>query len=274
MKKLFQDPDKREMFSNIIIFVVFFLILGIALYSSSYFKNLYRQSPTVEQRPVTTPSDTTQSNGEGEKIPEPSPTSVPETNVPSQTQKPVSTPDSNSGQSNQNDFSVLPTKNFQSEDELVAYFQNQEVALDSYRMQGEDSSITAKIKNGFITIVDFLFYDKEIGGYRFSELTNKAKLQVIKIALSIDHKIDQYFPGYKDTIKAGYESVKAKAMKLYLDVTASLCSKVGDTTCTQAKADFAKMKDSFGFTFDLMKQAGGNLVDAIRTWYEIFSGKQ
>lgn len=96
----------------------------------------------------------------------------------------------------------------------------------------------------------------------------------LSLAISIDHKIDEYFPNYKNTIKQGYENIKAKAVKLYLDTTALLCEKVGDDTCRQAKEDFANMKKSFGFTFDLIKEAGGNLVNAIKTWYEIFSGKK
>lgn len=169
---------------------------------------------------------------------------------------------------------ATPSVSFQNEQEVISYFETQSRMIDTYQAQADNPSILDTIKNGFVTVVDFLFYGKEIGGYTFSELTTTAKLKIISLGLTIDHKIDSYFPNYKETIKAGYENIKAKLVKLYLDFTSSLCETVGDATCSQAKEDFQNMKDSFGFTFDLLKEAGGNLVDAIRTWYEIFSDKR
>ena len=63
-----------------------------------------------------------------------------------------------------------------------------------------NNGITDTLKSGFITIVDFLFYDGTIAGHTFSELTTSAKLEVLKAALWVDDKIDSVFPGYKETI--------------------------------------------------------------------------
>ena len=118
----------------------------------------------------------------------------------------------------QNEPALEPATNFQNEAEVISYFSNQEDYLKTAQVNQENPTIRERIKNGFVTVVDFLFYDKEIGGYTFNQLTNSAKLQVIKIALSIDHKIDEYFPNYKDSIKKGYESVKEKLAELYLKI--------------------------------------------------------
>lgn len=163
-----------------------------------------------------------------------------------------------------------PEQAIHSESDLVQYFQNYDNKMSTYAGQEENPTIRESAKNMFVKIVDFLFYGKDINGYTFSGLTTSAKLQVLKIAFSIDQKIDSYFPGYKDSIKAGFSKIKAELVNLYLDVTASACEAVGSDVCNQAKEDFKNMKNSFGFTLDLLKDLGGNAVNAIRQWYEIF----
>ena len=163
-----------------------------------------------------------------------------------------------------------PEENIRSESDLIQYFQNYDNTLSTYAGQEENPTIRESAKNMFVTIVDFLFYDGEINGYTFDGLTTSAKLQLLKIGLSIDNKIDSYFPGYKESIKSGFTKIKAELMNLYLDITSSACEAVGSDICNQAKEDFKTMKESFGLTFDLLKDLGSSAIDAIRQWYEIF----
>lgn len=163
-----------------------------------------------------------------------------------------------------------PEDNIRSEADLIQYFQNYDNTISTYAGQEENPTVRESAKNMFVKIVDFLFYDGEINGYTFDGLTTSAKLQLLKIGLSIDHKIDSYFPGYKESIKAGFTKIKSELMNLYLDITSSACEAVGSDICNQAKEDFKTMKESFGLTFDLLKDLGSSAVDAIRQWYEIF----
>ena len=95
-----------------------------------------------------------------------------------------------------------------------------------------DKGITDTLKSGFITVVDFLFYNGEIAGHTFNELSTSAKLEVLKAALWIDDKIDNVFPGYKETISNGankaYTSVKNLIVSTYLDITTSICENHSD----------------------------------------------
>ena len=154
-----------------------------------------------------------------------------------------------------------------SEADVISYFQNEENQYSTYTDQN-DSSLRAKAKNGFITIIDFIFYGKEIKGYTFEGLTNSAKLQIIKIALTIDHKIEEYFPNYKTIIKDKYNDIKGKLAVKYLALTSSLCDAVGADTCNQFKEDFNSMKDSFGFTWSLLKELAKSGKDSIKDYYE------
>ena len=154
-----------------------------------------------------------------------------------------------------------------SETNLISYFQQQDNMITSNTNQ-DDSSFREKAKNAFITIVDFIFYDKEIKGYTFNELTTLAKLKVIEIALSINNKIDEYFRDYKDVIKDKYENIKGKLAVKYLEFTSTLCEKVGEDACNQAKEDFNTLKENFSITWQLIKELASNGSKKVKEFYE------
>lgn len=153
------------------------------------------------------------------------------------------------------------------ERDVISYFESKSTMLAENSNQ-EDYSLREKVRDSFITIVDFIFYDKEIKGYTFKELTNTAKLQVIKLALTIDHKIDSYFPDYKEVIKDKYTSFKGKLAVKYLEFTSYLCETVGENTCNQAKEDFNTMKESFGFTWQFIKELATSGSNKVKDFYE------
>lgn len=173
----------------------------------------------------------------------------------------TTTPDKTEENSNIVDKNEKPTEN-----DVINYFSTKEKSIS--KTNQEDKTLREKAKDTFVTIVDFIFYDKEIKGYKFKELTTSAKLKVIEIALSIDHKIDEYFPDYKDTIKDKYNDIKGKLALKYLEFTSTLCEKVGQNTCNQAKEDFNNMKESFGFTWELIKELAASGSDKVKEFYE------
>ena len=151
----------------------------------------------------------------------------------------------------------VPLVEAKSENNVIDYFNNIDL-----------SDVKDNLKEGFVNIIDFIFYDKEIKGYTFKELTDTAKNKIIAIAFKIDKKIDSYFPGYKDTIKEKTDSLKGKLALKYLEVTSSLCDKVGPDTCNQAKQDFNTMKKSFGFTFEFLKELATSCKNKVKDFYE------
>lgn len=154
------------------------------------------------------------------------------------------------------------------ETDVITYFEETDKLIATYSKQPMTDNIKTKLKNSFTTIVDFLFYDKPIKGHTFKELTLSAKLKVCKIALSIDNKIDSYFPNYKDTIKNGFTSLKAKTVSLYLTLTSKACEVVGSTVCNQARSDFKNMKEILSIDWDFIKEFAGNSKEAISEWYQ------
>lgn len=128
------------------------------------------------------------------------------------------------------------------------------------------------IKENFIKIVDFIFYDSDINGYYFKDLTNGAKLKVIYYATMLDNLIDKEFPSYKENLSEMYNNTKAKLIKLYLEKSSEYC-KDNENVCKQAKSDFTVLKKSLNITFDFIKGLCQDGTQKLKEWYEIYSGK-
>ncbi len=154
------------------------------------------------------------------------------------------------------------------DDEVVNYVRTEYEAYNNYE---REKTIPEKAKSGFITLVDFIFYDGTIKGKKFSELKTSAKAKIIYYALLIDSKIDNKWPGYKDTIKNKVSDLKAKLIAKYMEITSSLCEKDSEA-CQVAKNDFAILKKSLSLTWNVIKDAAkycyGEITSHLKTWYE------
>ena len=156
------------------------------------------------------------------------------------------------------------------EDTVVSYFENLNTNLDNYK---DNTRLGESIKNGFVTGVDFLFYDGTIYGKTFDDLSTTAKLKVLKLAFTIDKKIEKYFPNYKEQISTTgskiYTKVKAKVVESYLDITTEVCKNNSDT-CQTAKEGLADLKTNFSLTWSFIKEISGVGVSKLKAWYEVW----
>lgn len=159
------------------------------------------------------------------------------------------------------------------ESDVVSYFEELNQNIDTYK-SSDNTTMKEKIKTGFITVVDFLFYDGVIKGHTFDELTGEAKIKVLTLALKIDNKIGEYFPNYKESIKDKTSALafKEKVAVLYLEATAKLCESVGEDSCNLARENFKDMKESFGFTWEGIKKvastSASKLSVLLKEWYQ------
>lgn len=159
-----------------------------------------------------------------------------------------------------------------SEEDVVNYFEKKydEVNNNSW------DDVKDKAKEYFITIVDFIFYDGKIKGHTFNDLSSTAKLKIISIALKIDNKIEEYIPGYKETISSNgskiYNNVKEKLVTLYLDISTEIC-KNHENGCNIAKEIFKDIKDNCRIGWDFVKKLVSSGTSKLKDWYEVYSGK-
>lgn len=164
-----------------------------------------------------------------------------------------------------NGTTTTKKKNIKNADEnVLAYFNNE--------VNTADTKSKGTLKNAFIKVVDFIFYDKDINGYYFKDLTASAKLKVISLALKLDAIIDKHFPGYKDELSSSYAKAKDNLITLYLNLTSEFC-KNNDSICESAKNDFALLKESLNLSWDVIKNLAKSGTNKLKEWYEIFSGK-
>lgn len=174
-----------------------------------------------------------------------------------------------SGKTNTNTNTNNSNSARSADDEVLSYFNNLNNDFNA-------SSIKDSVKNGFITVIDFLFYKGKIKGYTFSELSDSAKLKVLSLALYFDSKIEKYFPGYKESISSTtskvYTNVKEMIVKTYLELTTTICSKNSEL-CTTAKEGFNDLKNTFSLSWSLIKDIAGDGLSSLKNWYEIWSGK-
>lgn len=164
--------------------------------------------------------------------------------------------------------SITNNENVISNDEkVVTYFANFSNEIDN------SNSFKGNIKEKFVSVVDFLFYDGVISGVTFDELTNSTKLKLLELVLKIDQKLEGKFPGYKASISENsgkvYTNIKDKVITLYFDITASVCADNGDL-CESAKEGLGELKKSFSLTWDFIKNAAGSGLEKLKSWYEIW----
>ena len=164
-----------------------------------------------------------------------------------------------------NGTTTTKKKDIKNADEnVLAYFNNE--------VNTADTKSKGTLKNAFIKVVDFIFYDKDINGYYFKDLTASAKLKVISLALKLDAIIDKHFPGYKDELSSSYNKAKDNLITLYLNLTSEFC-KNNDSICESAKNDFSLLKESLNLSWDVIKNLAKSGTNKLKEWYEIFSGK-
>ena len=172
---------------------------------------------------------------------------------------------------NSNRLTEEQSNNQTKEEEIVSFVENVEQKLENYNE--DDKNIKTEIKESFIKIADFLFYGGTIKGKTFSELSDSAKLKVLKLFFSIDSKIEKKFPNYKKEISkvSGnvYTNLKEKAIETYLNITSKICQNK-EALCNNAKEELKELKKSFSITWNSIKNISGIGLEKLKQWYEVW----
>ena len=172
------------------------------------------------------------------------------------------------------------------QDNAITYSANDETAIQTFNninneidsiLNSEDiENAKDKVKGTFITIVDFIFYDSEINGVTFDELTDKGKQKVLELANKIDTKIENKFPDYKETISDTTKKAFNKASELIKKGAYNLSEfskeKLGEenyNAIIDAKDEFV---DYTKQAIDIIGDVGSNIFENgkeyIKNWYE------
>lgn len=264
--KRFIVENKKSLFFFFSSVVVAFLVAGVILYVN-HEKELEKTKIELKEQKAKAKKKLTEEKEQEKKKAEENNAEKEQEVIPgetdSSTQNNVSSSNSlphvnTNTNTNTNIDNVQGTEN-----DVIAYFSEQERYASGSE---QDASIRERLKSGVNTIYQFLFHGGTIRGKTFRELSSSAKLQVLKLALSIDSKIDSYFPNYKQSIKQGASNLKAKIVITYLETTNKICSNY-ENVCSQAREDFKTMKNSFKISFSLIAGLAKEGGTAIKEWY-------
>ncbi len=154
------------------------------------------------------------------------------------------------------------------DEEIISYLDNLNNGLDNF-----NESNSTSIKEGFVDMIDFIFYGKELKGVTFKELSDGVKIKILKKSYIIDSKVDGKIPGYKEEIsRTGsriYSDVKTRILISYLDLTNKVCSSENDV-CNSAREGLRELKSNFSLTWDTIKSLAGLGTSKLKSWYEIW----
>ena len=105
------------------------------------------------------------------------------------------------------------------EDDFIKYVQSisKEIGkvISKDTISKDDKEV---LKKTFVDFADFIFYNKEIKGYKFRDLSLTSKKEILSLFKKIDTNIEDKYPSYKDNIKSisknNYNNIKDKASKM------------------------------------------------------------
>jgi len=160
--------------------------------------------------------------------------------------------------------------------QTVEYFNNAYQKVDEYINSDNFDSVKDKLNDIFTSTVDFVFYNKEINGITFNDLTEETKIQVLKILEKIDNTIETRKPGYKVIIKDKssdlYENVSEKISAGLSNTDNFLEEKIGEErykNIKDATSDFGNdVKEITIEALDGAKELTKKGISSIKEWYE------
>ena len=123
-----------------------------------------------------------------------------------------------------------------------------------------------KGKEYFITGIDFIFYDKEMNGVTFDDLTEEGKKVTLENLETIDGWIMEIAPDYKDKIGEKYQVVKDFVSTTYYDVLESIKESLGEENYSAIQEKKNEIKDSITSTKD-------KALEKVSEWYQNFKNK-
>lgn len=170
---------------------------------------------------------------------------------------PSSTAPSNLEQENQEE--TLDTEEFD-------YFDQAKKEIKELIESEQVEQAKEKGKEYFITGVDFIFYDKEINGVTFDDLTEEGKKVTLENLETIDGWIMEIAPDYKDKISEKYQVVKDFVSTTYYDVLESIKESLGEENYSAIQEKKNEIKDSITSTKD-------KALEKVSEWYQDFKNK-
>ena len=167
------------------------------------------------------------------------------------------------------------------DEDVVNYVSTIENEIENINYtESNKETIKEKLKENFIILTDFIFYDGTIKGKTFNELTTSAKEEILELYEKIDNKIESIYPNYKEEIKDTSTKVYSKAKSMVISLKdylkKSYIDSVGEDTYQKEmeiiKDTKDKVKEKTEPVIDTAKEKTKAIYektkDKFNTWYQ------
>ena len=167
------------------------------------------------------------------------------------------------------------------DEDVVNYVSTIENEIENINYtESKKETIKEKLKENFIILTDFIFYDGTIKGKTFNELTTSAKEEILELYEKIDNKIESIYPNYKEEIKDTSTKVYSKAKSMVISLKdylkKSYIDSVGEDTYQKEmeiiKDTKDKVKEKTEPVIDTAKEKTTETYektkDKLNTWYQ------
>ena len=179
------------------------------------------------------------------------------------------------------EYNLIEEKEIATDEEFVTYINNVEQEVTTITEKEELTVEDQKVlENTFITLTDFIFYDGEINGVTFDELTDAAKEKVLDIYDKIDTKIESVFPNYKEDIastsKDVYANIKKEITELRDKIKDKYIDEYGQEKYDNLEQSYNEsketLKDSAQSTYETLKDVSTEFYETTKNkaenWYK------
>lgn len=149
------------------------------------------------------------------------------------------------------------------EDNSFDYFSSDLSSIEEFIQQERIEEAKSKIKDVFITGVDFIFYDEPIDDVYFDDLTAEGKEITMNSIDTIGDLGDEFIPNWREGLSEKYQVASEFVSDIYLSVLDKIKNYLGEENY-HALGD---IKDQVGDDF---REGKDNVKERVKSWYQKF----
>lgn len=158
--------------------------------------------------------------------------------------------------------SLESSQEIQSTQEFT-FFSDAKKELTEYIESDDFQNLKEKGKYYVTTGIDFIFFDKEINGITFDQMSTEFKIRVMNDVAALDNAVEAYFPGYKESFSSKYQIAAEFVSSKYLDMVDVIKEYLGEDNWNA----LGNMKDKiWGDLTTTKDQAIEDIKELYKSW--------
>ena len=157
---------------------------------------------------------------------------------------------------------IISNKETQNTEEFT-FFSDAKKEITEYIESEDFEKLKEKGKYYVTTGIDFIFFDKEINGITFDQMTTEFKIRAMNDIASLDSAVEAYFPGYKESFSSKYQIAAEFISSKYLDMVDAIKEYLGKENWNA----LGNMKDKiFGDISTKTDEAIEDIKELYKSW--------